>query len=157
MSAAELAAYIVACALAGVFVIAAAAKFRDNNETRSGFRALGVPAPALSATCVPAAEVAVSATLVLLPWVGAAVALGLLVLFTVFLAGRLRAGVSVPCNCFGSAGTAPLSIRDLFRNAMLAAGCVLVVALEPQPNVWLAGVMAVIAVTAVVVRRILRR
>ena len=117
-----------------MFAWAALAKLRNVAQTRAGFVALGVPAPRFNAVFVPTMEVSVATGLLLLPWVGAVVALGLLLLFTVFLTGRLRAGVRVPCNCFGSAGNAPLSARDLYRNAALAAACLFVVAIGPKPD-----------------------
>jgi hypothetical protein len=81
------------------------------------------------ARVVPVVELAIAAGLVIVPSVGGLFALVTLAFFTTFLFGRLRAGVRVPCACFGAAGTAPLSGVEIVRNlglVVLAAAAMLV-------------------------------
>jgi uncharacterized membrane protein YphA (DoxX/SURF4 family) len=62
------------------------------------------------------------------PW-PAAIAVGLLVVFTAWIAIHLVRGEHPPCACFGSFSTAPLSWRDVARNgALIALGVVAAVA-----------------------------
>lgn len=114
--------YAAAVVLAGVFVVAGSAKLRDPAGTSRSFRALGVP-PALG-RIVPVVELATAAALLLVPSWAAIAALALLAGFTTLLALGIRRGVTVPCNCFGSTSRAPLSGRDLGRNAALGAAAV---------------------------------
>lgn len=111
--------YAAAVVLALAFVRAGVAKVLAPGPTRTSFVALGVPAPDAATRAVPAVELGLAVALVVVPPVGAAVALALLAFFTTFLAGRLRAGVRAPCGCFGAASAAELSGVDLVRNALL--------------------------------------
>jgi hypothetical protein len=112
---------VLAIALAAVFAWAGAAKTVDRRTTARSFRALGLPGGALLTTGVPVAELALAPGLVLAPAVAGPVAFGLLVAFSVVLGRALRDGVAVGCGCFGTARRGPVSVRDLVRNAALAA------------------------------------
>jgi hypothetical protein len=74
---------------------------------------------------VPAGEVALALVLVVLPWLGALLALATLAGFTVLLSGEVRRGSGVSCGCFGTASSAPISFVELLRNALLACLAVL--------------------------------
>lgn len=139
--------YVAAVVLAFAFVRAGVAKVLAPGPTRTSFVALGVPAPVAAARVVPAVEMVLAAALVVVPPVGAAVALALLAFFTTFLAGRLRAGVRAPCGCFGAASAAELSGLDLARNALLGALALAALAAD-RPTVPRPGhVVLVVATT----------
>lgn len=116
--------YAAAVALAAIFSIAAIAKARDPEATEQDFTALGVPRPAFFARFVPIAEFSIVILLLIVPPAGAIAALVTLAFFTTFLIGRLRAGVRVPCACFGAAKARPISAVDIARNfgLMILAG-----------------------------------
>jgi uncharacterized membrane protein YphA (DoxX/SURF4 family) len=120
--------YALALALAVLFAWAGAAKLVDAAGTRTTMAALGVPAPRVVALALPVIELAVAAALVVEPAVGAVAAIATLAAFTVFLVGRIRAGVTVPCRCFGAASTAPVGWATVARNGALAAVAVAVLA-----------------------------
>jgi uncharacterized membrane protein YphA (DoxX/SURF4 family) len=120
--------YLAALFLAATFLVAAISKLRDVAATADDFDLLGVPAPDAMARFVPVAEIAIAASLVIVPSIGGLAALVTLAFFTTFLAGRLHAGVRVPCACFGAAGSAPLSGVEIIRNlglVVLAAAAML--------------------------------
>jgi hypothetical protein len=120
--------YLAALFLAATFLVAAVSKLRDIAATADEFDLLGVPAPDAMARVVPVVELAIAAGLVAVPSIGGLAALVTLAFFTTFLAGRLRAGVRVPCACFGAAGSAPLSGIEILRNLgllVLAAAAML--------------------------------
>ena len=73
------------------------------------------------AVVVPVLELLLAIALVAAPRAGGAVAVVLLSLFNAVLLRALRAGVTAGCACFGSSAARPLSTRDLWRNALLAA------------------------------------
>ena len=113
--------YACAVVLAAVFVRAAVAKGVRPRDTAAGFAALGVPAPEAAARAVPAAELVLSVLLLAVPRPGGVAALVLLAVFSALLAGVVRRGVTVGCNCFGAARAGPVSGVDLLRNGLLAA------------------------------------
>ena len=110
-----------AVALAGVLVVAAAAKLGDRAATTADFASLGLPVPAMWAVAVPLAELATALVLVVLPGWGGVAAFALLAAFTATLALVVRSGRVVTCACFGGASTEPVSIRHLARNGLLLA------------------------------------
>jgi hypothetical protein len=112
--------YACAVVLAAVFVRAGVAKAARGETTRAGFAALGVPAADVTARTVPFAELALAVVLLAAPRVGGVAALLLLGVFTAFLAGAVRRGVTAGCNCFGAARVEPISPLDLVRNGLLA-------------------------------------
>ncbi|CAB4608042.1 unannotated protein [freshwater metagenome] len=120
--------YLAALFLAATFLVAAVSKLRDVAATADEFDLLGVPAPDAMARVVPVVELAIAASLIIVPSIGGLAALVTLAFFTTFLIGRLRAGVRVPCACFGAAGSAPLSGIEIVRNLgllVLAAAAML--------------------------------
>lgn len=144
--------YLAALVLAAVFITAAIAKWRDLPATARAFRALGVPRPWTSARLVPGVEAALAVGLVVTPAGAAGVALALLVSFTVFLVGRLRAGVHAPCSCFGGWGTGTLGPADVLRNGwLLLAGVVALGGSRPEVPTPLAVLVALLCLSAAVV------
>lgn len=111
---------VAAVLLAAVFVRAAAAKLARPGATAASFLSLGVPAPKAMARVVPTVELGLAVLLVAAPEAGALASLVLLALFSALLVRALATGLEVGCNCFGSASTEPVSIRDLARNGLLA-------------------------------------
>lgn len=110
--------YAAAVVLAALFARAAQAKLGDRTGTAETFTALGLPPAA--AVGVPVAEVVLAVALLVVPGWASAVALAVLAAFTTFLARAVRAGVTVGCNCFGSARHAPVSWVEVLRNLLLA-------------------------------------
>lgn len=111
---------IAALLLAFTFVWAAVAKLRSQELTSNNFQGLGLPWPHLVAKAVPVSEAIIATLLLALPRVGAAAALVLLAVFSVFLAVKIADGTTAACACFGRVSAPPLSYRDLIRNAGLA-------------------------------------
>jgi len=152
--------YACAAVLAAVLVRAGVAKAVRPAETATGFAALGVPAPAVTARIVPLVELVLAALLLAAPRPGGAAALVLLAAFSAFVARTLRRGLSVPCNCFGTARAEPVSGVDLLRN-LLFGGLALaaLLATEPVvPEVWaLAAALVTVAAGATALRAARRR
>lgn len=117
-----------ALVLAAVLGWSALAKLADVPGTRSSFEALGLRWSRELAFLVPAAEAATAVLLVVAPRMGGAIALFLLVAFTVVLVDVLRRGLEVRCACFGSLTESPVGHRDVVRNGLLI-GLALIVAL----------------------------
>jgi len=111
--------YCAAVVLAALFATASIAKLRDLPATLEQFTALGLPRPGVFTRFVPLAELALVTLLLVVPAVGAIFAMVTLAFFTTFLIGRLRAGVTAPCACFGATVSTPLSRVDIVRNLML--------------------------------------
>jgi hypothetical protein len=111
--------YCAAVVLAALFATASVAKLRDLPATLEQFTALGLPRPGVFTRFVPLAELALVTLLLVVPAVGAIFAMVTLAFFTTFLIGRLRAGVTAPCACFGATVSTPLSRVDIVRNLML--------------------------------------
>jgi len=137
-----------AVVLALVFVFAAGSKARDRVGTRRSFADLGVPAPRTAAVVVPILEVATAVALLVRPAIGGVVALVVLAFFTTFLAGRLRAGITSPCSCFGGTGSHPLSVVELLRNAELALLAVAALAAPHPERPTVADLVALAAMVA---------
>ncbi|WP_051471261.1 MauE/DoxX family redox-associated membrane protein [Patulibacter minatonensis] len=141
--------------LAGVFLASGAAKLRDPAGMVVLVRrvlAPTVPAFALTRT-LAATEVVLGAVLLtgIAPRVGAVVAAGALVAFTVLLrlAARRAPAALASCHCFGGAGDAPPA-QALVRNLVLVVAAAVVVAWPPAAS-WelgtqeLAGALTVAA------------
>lgn len=139
-------AYATAVLLAGLFAWAGAAKLADRRRTSETFAALGLPAPRVLGTAVPAAELTLAAGLLVAPAISAYAALAMLAGFTTFLVRAVRAGVDVGCGCFGSARAEPVSSVEVLRNAILA-GATVVAGFAVGPV--LPGLDAVILVSTV--------
>lgn len=120
----------VALLLGVVFVLAATAKVADRPATARGFRALGFRATYPLSVAVPAVEAVLAVALVVHPRVGGVAAAGLLAVFSAVLVDRLSRGFTAPCNCFGSSGSRPLSLRHLYRNGGLAGAALVASALS---------------------------
>lgn len=126
--------YASAVTLALVLAAAAGTKARDGAATAASFAALGVPRPATTARVVPVVEAGTALVLLLTPALGGLVALTVLLFFTTFLVGRLRAGVRAPCSCFGARRRDSLSVANLVGNAFLLL--LAVVALAAPAPTW---------------------
>ena len=113
--------YTAAVVVAAVFAVAGVTKLRDLGATARDFDRLGIPRAEVFARMVPLAELSVTVLLLVVPPAGAIAALVTVAFFTTFLAGRLRAGVSAPCACFGASSRAPLSGLEIARNLGLLA------------------------------------
>lgn len=137
--------------LAGVFVVAGAAKLADREGTRRAVANFGVPAPLASpfAALLPLAELVVAAALIpaFTAWWGAVGALALLLLFCAGIAANLARGREPECRCFGQLRAEPAGWKTLGRNGVLAALAGFVVWLGyggagPSAVGWLAGLTA---------------
>lgn len=136
--------------LALVFAWAGAVKLGRPAETAAGFADLGLGRPRALAVAVPVLELTLAVGLLAAPAAGAAVALVLLVCFSVVLVRALRRGGEVRCACFGQAGGPPLSWVDLVRNGLLGAlsALALTAGLEPRVPALVATAAVVLTVTA---------
>jgi putative oxidoreductase len=112
-------AYLAALTLALVFAYSAVGKFRDAHPTRRALDAARLPAGRVIAKAVPVVELCTSLLLVMRPSTGAAVAVVLLTIFTLFLAYLLLRGIDVSCGCFGAKASSSVSSIDLVRNVFL--------------------------------------
>jgi uncharacterized membrane protein YphA (DoxX/SURF4 family) len=92
---------VLAALLAAAFVVSAITKIADRTGTTRSFETLGLPSPHALAVAVPVVELVVAVALVVVPGLGAALALGLLSGFTTFLVLARRRGVDADCGCFG--------------------------------------------------------
>jgi uncharacterized membrane protein YphA (DoxX/SURF4 family) len=121
----DLALLLARLLLAGVFVVAGAAKLADREGSRRSAVDFGVPAPLAGAftTLLPVAELAVAAALIpaATAWWGAAGALTLLLLFGGGIAANLARGRRPECHCFGQLHSEPATWKMPARNGGLAA------------------------------------
>lgn len=147
-----------AALLAALLAWAGTAKLQRAEATRLGFAALGIPQPERAAVAVPLAELAIAVLLLALPPAGAALALLLLGAFTWVLVTRVRAGVAVPCACFGQPHAPPLSWLEVGRNACLVVLAALALAAGRAHVPGLRGVLIAtgLAVLALAVLSYLR-
>lgn len=127
--------YAAGVLLAGMFVVAAAAKVRTPAQTAMTFRRLGLPAPGALARAVPLAELLVATVLLAAPRAGGVAATVLLAAFTAVLAPAVARGAEVSCGCFGTASHAPITTTTLLRNGLLAAAALVTAALADDPTV----------------------
>lgn len=153
--------YLASLLLAGMFAVAALAKWRDLPGTARAMASFGLPRPWLVARVVPGVEAALAVGLVLTPAGSAVLALALLTAFTVLLATRLRRGaVGIPCGCFGGWGGSTLSWVDVLRNALLLIAALIAITgdLPRRPGSG-AIALAVVAISAaaVLLRRLRQR
>lgn len=127
--------------LAGVLLVAGAAKLADLVGSRRAARDFGLPARVamVVGSLLPFVELAAAIALLLSAsalW-GAAGALVLLVAFSLAIAGSLARGQEVDCHCFGQLHSSAVRWPALARNVALAAvaGFVLIVGLgDPGPS-----------------------
>ncbi|MHB8730884.1 MAG: MauE/DoxX family redox-associated membrane protein [bacterium] len=111
--------------LAGVFLLAGAAKLADRAGSRQAMLDFGVPERLASAAgaLLPVAELATACALLPVAtarW-GALAALALLALFTAAVAVAIARGRAPACRCFGQLSSAPVGPRTLVRNGLLLA------------------------------------
>lgn len=137
--------YAAAAALAAIFAIAAVAKLRDLDTTEREFTALGLPRAPFFARFVPLVELSIVALLMIVPPAGSIAALVSLAFFTTFLVGRLRAGVRVPCACFGAARARPISALDVVRNVLLMALAAVALATDRPVRIGLVDAVVILA------------
>jgi uncharacterized membrane protein YphA (DoxX/SURF4 family) len=119
--AASLVADLARVALGIALVVAAIAKVAAGTRWVDQAAALGVHR--LIAAVLPWFELVIGAALVAglaEPW-PAAIAIGLLAIFTAWIAIHLVRGEHPPCACFGSFSAAPLSWWHVARNGALIA------------------------------------
>jgi uncharacterized membrane protein YphA (DoxX/SURF4 family) len=105
--------------LGATFVVAGASKLAAGPGWPDQAHGLGAPSWAIPV--VPWFELVLGAALVarVAPRPLALVAFGVLAVFTVVLAARLREGRRPPCACFGAWSARPLGPGHLVRNAAL--------------------------------------
>jgi Methylamine utilisation protein MauE len=132
---------VLRLALAAVFALAAATKLGRRTQTEAALESFGVPTsfrPTV-AVILPLAELAVAVALLPAassPYAAVAATL-MLAAFTFAVAGALRRGDRIDCNCFGSLGSDEVSRSTLARDLALLvpAGFLAVVAWgEPGPG-----------------------
>lgn len=124
--------------LAGVFVVAGAAKLADLAGSRAAVAGFGVPErlAAPIGTLLPVAEIT-AAVLLLDPntaRAGAVVALVLLAGFCVGIARSMARGEAPDCHCFGQLHSEPVGPRVLIRNLALAGLAVFALAAGNDPG-----------------------
>jgi len=122
--------YVTAILLAMLFWWAGFAKLRTRDRVVDEFAAMGIRSPETAARALPIVEVGVALALVVVPWVGAIAAVGLLVVFTVVLVRVVVAGAVLPCACFGAVSERPASWADVVRNVLLIAAAAVAVGAE---------------------------
>lgn len=143
--------YVSAVLLAVVFWTAASAKLRDPDRVASEFEAMGIRSPEVAAKALPVVEFVVAILLAAVPWVGAALALAVLIGFTVVLVRVVRSGAVLSCACFGAMSSQPVSAVDLVRNAALIVAAIVALGAEriapAAPDIVLVvGAAAIVAV-----------
>ena len=132
--------------LAGVFAWAGAIKLIAPARTAVSFRSLGLPAPAALARLVPPFELATAVLLVVVPRVGATLALASLAVFTAVVVVALGQGKQTGCGCFGaSSSDDDLSYVEPVRNLFLALGAATALL---TPEIARPSLAAVVAVTS---------
>ena len=117
----ELARWIAGFAVGALFIVAGIVKLAAGERWIVQARALGVER--VIAVAVPPTEIVVGAGIItglLTPW-PAAIAAGMLAMFTTLIVYNLAGGRHPPCACFGSWSAAPLSWWHVGRNAALLA------------------------------------
>lgn len=118
--------------LVGVFAVAAITKLLDRSGSRRAVTDFGLPASFARplGLLIPLAELLVA--ILLLPtstaWWGGLAALTLLLIFTAGISVNLARGFKPECHCFGQLHSAPVGWTTLFRNGLLAACSVFVLA-----------------------------
>ena len=142
----EIALLVARLLLAGVFLVAGAAKLTDRPGSRQAVTDFGLPAALATplGLLLPLAELAVAAALIptATAWWGGIGALALLLLFVAGISINLLRGKKPDCHCFGQLHSAPAGWKTLLRNGLLAAVAGFVVwegydGVGPSPVSWL--------------------
>ena len=128
--------------LAAVFAVAGAAKLGDLAGSRAAVAGFGVPdrLAAPIGTALPFVEL--TTAVLLLPAgtarLGATIALGLLLAFSLGIAASIARGEAPDCHCFGQIHSEPAGPKTLGRNFGLAlvAGFVVVAGDDPGPGLF---------------------
>lgn len=139
---------LLALAVAATLVAAAVAKLKEPGRTAGDFAALGLPLPAMLSRVVPAVELAVAVSLLVIPGWGAVAAFGLFVLFTALLVSLVRSGQPIACSCFGAVSDEPVSWVEVARNGVLLIASA---AVTPIDRLAVPGFAAIVAFSAAAV------
>lgn len=128
--------------LAVIFAWSALAKLRRPGATVAAFTELRLPIARVAARLVPLVEIGLVVVLLAAPRFGAALAIVLLISFTLVLLPTVIASTSavapVSCGCFGTASTAPISWVEIARNGLLISASL--VAALASPSSLLPGI-----------------
>jgi len=136
--------------LFATFGAAGAAKLRDLAAFNSGLAEFGVPALLRASVTygLPYAELGLAILLILstTAWWGAVAAMGLLVPFTLAIAGHLLQGRRPGCSCFGQAHAKPISLMTLVRNLTLMFCALFLIIPGPHADqlsvpIWFVGLI----------------
>lgn len=163
------AAVLAPFALAAVLLLSGVAKLRDAESTRSVVQELRLPRWLWGrwfALALPVGEL-ILAVCLLIPWPGLFVvasiaALLLCLAYWVVIARAMRFDPRPDCGCFGRIGDQRVSGRTLVRNSVLVVFAAVAMALAssgstvgsrliaPDTGWWLVGVVAVAALTVLI-------
>lgn len=117
--------------LASILVIAGVAKATDQAGARKALAGFGVPEKLADplAWCLPFVEISVALALIPLStaWIGAILALALMLVFAAAIGLSILRGRKTECNCFGQLHSRPVSWAMFSRNLMLGAVAALIV------------------------------
>src|SRR5258708_5114953 len=118
--------------LALLFGVAGAAKLADRTGARRAIVEFGVPRKLAGALTVALPVAEVMASVLLLPvasaWVGALVALLLLLSFILAIIFNLARGRAPECNCYGQVHSTPIGWAAVGPSVVLVAVAALIVA-----------------------------
>src|SRR5690349_10216739 len=122
--------------LAAVFAVSAFAKLMNVESFRQTLLDFGVAAILAKpfSWLLPIAEVVTAAVFLSIQfmWWGGVAALILLLLFIAGIAVNLARGKQPDCNCFGQLHSAPIGAATIWRNLILAALAVFLIAQGSQ-------------------------
>ncbi|MEP6946721.1 MAG: MauE/DoxX family redox-associated membrane protein [Acidobacteriota bacterium] len=122
--------------LAGIFGIAAAAKFADLGGSRKAMSDFGMPSSLTRpiSIALPIAEVLISVFLLFLQssWFAALAGAVLLTVFIAGMANQMIKGNAPDCHCFGQLHSEPVSYKSLIRNLVFLAPAVVLLVSGPS-------------------------
>lgn len=132
-------AVLIGVGLGLLFAVSGLLKLADRPGFQSGlarYKILPARLVPTASRVVPAVEVAIGVCLLvgLYSRLAAAAATIFLVVVTVGVVVNLRRGRSIPCACFGTASTSPITIRTVVRNAALFVLALIVVTIPATPT-----------------------
>jgi peroxiredoxin/uncharacterized membrane protein YphA (DoxX/SURF4 family) len=149
--------------LAAIMGVAGFAKLADLAGSRQAMLGFGLPAQLAGALglLLPIAEIVTALVLLITPiaWVGAYLALLLLLAFILGISVNLARGRTPQCHCFGQLHSESIGRQTLLRNALLTVVAIWLVWQGPQrmaesglgalagaqPLTWIALIVAVVA------------
>lgn len=124
--------------LAAVFLLAGAAKLYDIAGSRAAIISFGVPASLATSLGVVLPVIELLVALALIPVatarVGAIAAFALLAIFIAGISSLMLRGREAECHCFGQLHSSRVGWPTLFRNAVLAAVALFVIAGAETPS-----------------------